>query len=191
MDVSIQPIPIPCRIMHVTNQTHHCSKHVLADLRPYVCLLPDCTSPIREFEGRRQWAGHIRNHHWRVWICVLDCGLSCESADDMRAHLAASHIDSPHADEIDALVEMSERPKPQDIACSCPLCHQQLNSLKNYASHVGRHQRDLSLFALPKLDGEDEDDIEELHTEPIPNEDQDSLTESDHSDAVSIGFIDL
>jgi len=168
------------------DQIHFGSKHVLADLRPYICLVPDCTCPVRDFEGRRQWARHILSQHWRAWTCVLDCGTVCESADEMRAHFVASHVDLPHAEEIDALVEMSEGPKPRDIAGSCPLCQQHLSSLKEYARHVGRHQKDLSLFALPKLEGESQIDSDALNREANTSQDQDSLNDSGVSDPVRI-----
>ncbi|KAK4450352.1 hypothetical protein QBC34DRAFT_324536 [Podospora aff. communis PSN243] len=182
-----QPFECPfCYTIISVSTTKAWIKHVLADLRPYVCLLPECTSLGSDFGGRRHWVRHILNHHWRVWTCILDCGLVCESEDEMRAHLVAKHVDSLGTKDIDALVEMSEGPKPRDVACSCPLCHQQLGSLKEYARHVGRHQRDLSLFALPKLDGEEEADDDERNTERQPNPEQNTPTESDVSDAESI-----
>lgn len=65
---------------------------------------------------------------------------------------------------VETIVDMSERRRPLDAACECPLCHEQLASMKAYARHVGRHQKDLALFALPRPDvdiDEDQNRIEE------------------------------
>jgi len=104
----------------------------------------------------------------------------------MRAHFISSHVDSSHAKDLDALVEMSEGPKPRDRVSNCPLCPQSLLTLKEYARHVGRHQRELSLFALPHLDGDSDSEEDERNAEPGWNENQGNLTDSDLSDAVSI-----
>lgn len=51
-----------------------------------------------------------------------------------------------------------EQLSPKSASC-CPLCQERVSSLKEYARHVGRHQKELALFALPKLDaGKDADD---------------------------------
>lgn len=56
------------------------------------------------------------------------------------------------------LVNMSESSKPANAVSFCPLCEEQVSSLREYARHVGRHQKHLALFALPRLDGADESD---------------------------------
>ncbi|KAJ4266015.1 hypothetical protein NW762_003988 [Fusarium torreyae] len=58
---------------------------------------------------------------------------------------------------------MCERPKLANDTAECPLCKEIPTTLGQYLRHVGRHQEDLALFALPQLPDEDpsEDDIGE------------------------------
>ncbi|KAK5655915.1 hypothetical protein OQA88_5050 [Cercophora sp. LCS_1] len=76
--------------------------------------------------------------------------------------------------DVDALVETSEGPKPLNTLTRCPLCSEQLGSLKEYAKHVGQHQRDLALFALPRLEDDDERPDEE-----VQSEDEDNLLDAE------------
>lgn len=79
------------------------------------------------------------------------------SADALRAHLLKTHRHFLHTEEIEFAVEKSGT-KPKHISqVSCPLCQEVLMSNKMYVKHVGKHQEDLALFALPKLEvSEDE-----------------------------------
>lgn len=43
-----------------------------------------------------------------------------------------------------------------DTVVQCPLCLDKIPSLKDYQRHVGRHQEELALFALPKRTADDE-----------------------------------
>ncbi|KAM0553411.1 hypothetical protein ACHAPJ_007426 [Fusarium lateritium] len=45
---------------------------------------------------------------------------------------------------------------------SCPMCRETLHSIKEYQRHVGRHQEQLALFALPSIESlEDRENVEE------------------------------
>jgi hypothetical protein len=55
-------------------------------------------------------------------------------------------------------VKLSEQPVDIQQGVSCPLCHETLRSAQQYQRHVGRHQEQLSLFALPSRDGDGEAD---------------------------------
>ncbi|KAL1850626.1 hypothetical protein Plec18170_006911 [Paecilomyces lecythidis] len=37
--------------------------HVFHDLIPYVCIFPDCSSPSRLYESRREWSLHLSSEH--------------------------------------------------------------------------------------------------------------------------------
>jgi len=116
---------------------------------------------------------------------ILDCRLMFESADEMRDHLVACHGSSIRTDGIEALAEMSERPKSHAVSSVCPLCCQNIGSLKEYARHVGRHQRVLSMFALPRLevDGDSDGEDDEMDTEAEVKEDDTGSSDSDVSEA--------
>jgi len=81
----------------------------------------------------------------------LGCGKTYESAEDAKDHILSTH---PEVSDPVILVNMGESPKPTNVVSFCPLCNEQVSSLREYARHVGRHQKDLALFALPKIQGD-------------------------------------
>jgi hypothetical protein len=66
-----------------------------------------------------------------------------------------------------AVIQSYGRHTDISIGAKCPLCESNVSSLKQLRSHLGKHQRELSLFALPSSVHDDN------------SEDQDSNTESD------------
>ncbi|KAK4182850.1 hypothetical protein QBC35DRAFT_478707 [Podospora australis] len=157
-----------CYMMISATNTRAWKKHVLADLRPYICLSPDCSMCNADFQGRHQWMQHVLQNHWKTWSCA-HCTDTLESATEMRRHLVDCHSNSVRLEQVDDMVDRNEKSKPLTSASKCPLCHQQLNSAKEYARHVGGHQRDLALFALPRIEGED--DMDEPLSDITNNED--------------------
>lgn len=78
------------------------------------------------------------------------------SADAFEVHLVETHKQSLHADNIKKLLPMAGRKAAQVSEATCPLCKNTLPSANQYMRHVGRHQENLALFALPKLEVSDE-----------------------------------
>ncbi|RAK96411.1 uncharacterized protein BO80DRAFT_391970 [Aspergillus ibericus CBS 121593] len=39
------------------------ARHIFKDLMPYICLFPDCQSPHRLYDSRREWDFHIQSEH--------------------------------------------------------------------------------------------------------------------------------
>ncbi|KAJ5354972.1 uncharacterized protein N7496_012184 [Penicillium cataractarum] len=39
------------------------ARHVFDDLMPYICVFPDCSTPYRLYESRREWFFHLQNQH--------------------------------------------------------------------------------------------------------------------------------
>lgn len=83
------------------------------------------------------------------------------SVDALEVHLVETHKQSLHADYIKKLLQMGRRKVAQVPEATCPLCQKTMPSGKQYMKHVGRHQEDLALFALPKLEVPDEDGQDE------------------------------
>lgn len=79
------------------------------------------------------------------------------SADELETHLVETHSQSMHVGEIKKLVQMGGRKVAEVSETTCPLCQEMMPSAECYMSHVGRHQEDLALFALPKLEVPDDD----------------------------------
>ncbi|KAK4222840.1 hypothetical protein QBC38DRAFT_400724 [Podospora fimiseda] len=117
--------------------------HVLSDLRPYICLHPDCETPEQDYARRHEWIQHFKEYHWRTWTCPYGCEypVPLESARSMEQHLRSSHKQSP----VEAQALLTGQPKASDDRVQCPICQEWLNGLKSYGKHLGRHQVELAL----------------------------------------------
>lgn len=144
-----------------TDQSLVPRKHVMADLRPYVCLYPDCSAAGQDFQRRRQWVQHVQEAHWQILVCPFGCkDLPIDGIPALNDHMARHHKE--HADTLgtESLIQLSEQERPLNSSKACELCNEELDSFKAYARHVGRHQEDVALFALPNR-GLDEDSLSE------------------------------
>lgn len=98
----------------------------------------------------------------------------------MKGHLSQKHSETAELTHLVSLLAMCERPKSEDEPADCPLCGERQSSFKQYQRHVGRHQEDLALFALPHLPGEEDDKNEASDSGPegkeqAESEEQDEL----------------
>lgn len=97
----------------------------------------------------------------------------------MEQHLSEHHPEAGHNSHVDKLVSMSQQTSISACDFVCPLCQESLASYRAYQTHVGRHQQDLSMFALPSLPLEFIDDDEN------PEADQDDMGSTSSNGAVS------
>ncbi|KAK3327391.1 hypothetical protein B0T19DRAFT_161775 [Cercophora scortea] len=166
-------------------------KHVFADLRPYVCLSMDCPLPDQDFRRRHHWVSHVKQLHWKTWVCrQAGCKAASRQFDtamDMRRHILEEHPEASNPKQLESILSLSEQPKPLVSSAECPLCHAILGSFKQYQRHVGRHQEDLALFALPSLEADDSDqDADEKE-----DEEEDGEADEEEEDANESGLEEL
>ncbi|KAF4423164.1 Zinc finger transcription factor ace1 [Fusarium acutatum] len=169
-----------CFMMVSITSRIHWKKHVFSDLFPYVCVELGCPAPDQDFQRRHQWAGHVKIYHWRTWTCKFGCNETFNSLQDMKRHLVQKHSGTTELTNLVSLLTMCERPKSEDEPADCSLCGERQSSFKQYQRHVGRHQEDLALFALPHLPGEDSKN-EESDSEPEEKEEEEEV-ESEEQD---------
>ncbi|KAM7185320.1 hypothetical protein V8F20_011853 [Naviculisporaceae sp. PSN 640] len=156
------PFECPFCFMIITaSTTISWRRHVFSDLRPYVCLFEQCPEANREFTRRRDWTAHESQNHWKKYLCPAGCNKEFTSVSQCQEHLGEAHPDSIPPDHVDAMINLSARPLVAEDGIRCPLCRKQLLSFKKYWRHVGTHQKQLALFALPKLDTTKEGDSDE------------------------------
>ncbi|KAK3990925.1 hypothetical protein QBC44DRAFT_227189, partial [Cladorrhinum sp. PSN332] len=125
-------------------------RHVYLDLKPYTCLAEDCITPQREFANRREWMEHVQRNHWIVYECPYGCKTKMCSPAECKSHLKAhqgGHLGQNA--ELDAFVKLSEQPVDVANGLPCQLCQHVSYSIREYGRHVGQHQEQLALFALP------------------------------------------
>ncbi|KAI0156843.1 hypothetical protein GGR57DRAFT_491348 [Xylariaceae sp. FL1272] len=109
-------------------------RHVSADLRPYICLLPDCLTSEQQF------------------LPVVD----------LERHIHQTHPQVSSRRDIGLVLDFCKHTRPWPDQVKCPLCEQLLHSKHEYGRHVGRHQTELALFSLPNTSGDsDEGDLSE------------------------------
>lgn len=39
------------------------ARHIFNDLMPYLCIFPECSTPHKLYESRREWFGHLQEQH--------------------------------------------------------------------------------------------------------------------------------
>ncbi|RBR04849.1 hypothetical protein FVER53590_03599 [Fusarium verticillioides] len=163
-----------CFVMVSVSSRNHWKKHVFSDLFPYICVELGCPAPDQDFQRRHQWAGHVKKHHWKTWACKFGCNEIFVSLQDVKRHLVQKHSETTELTHLTSLLTMCERTKSENEPTDCPLCGERQFSFKQYQRHVGRHQEDLALFALPHLPGEKDDRIEESDSESEGKEEVES-----------------
>lgn len=96
---------------------------------------------------------HMVDHHFSTFCCRCKCGRTFSSESECRTHLKTRHSDElsrMHKDHTNVMVYSA--PVGDEVELSCPFCFEK-TPLRNYEIHVGKHQQELALFALPNIDG--------------------------------------
>ncbi|XPS78886.1 hypothetical protein M3J09_010885 [Ascochyta lentis] len=169
--------PFECSLCHyftVVDVGTDWQKHVYRDLQPYVCTFENCTSADRTYESRREWFSHELQEHRQVWNCIEGCQQSFRSQNQFQAHLKHSHTQSIADRGIDVVAKSHSTYAAASISTDCPLCRRPVSSLRQLRSHLGKHQRQLSLFAIPSSVHEEQEE-----DRSPSNETSDSGSESD------------
>ncbi|KAK6700191.1 hypothetical protein SNK05_012981 [Fusarium graminearum] len=155
-----------CYMMITASSIDSWKRHVLADLRPYVCLWEDCTAPGMEFTRRYEWMLHEMQNHRKSYNCPCSCGMTFRVRSQCKDHINKTHPKTFPTSQLDTMIDLNARPMNEKEGSICPLCQENLSSMKDYQRHVGRHQEQLALFALPSLPTDDDAQIEENTSGP-------------------------
>jgi hypothetical protein len=133
-----------------------CRKHVLGDLRPYVCTYPDCDLLEHFFDNREEWYKHETQQHRVKWFCNILGHPQYSERTDFLTHMSRDHDTTFKDSQLTLLPSMFQCPsRSQDGICN--LCTRSCTKLK---SHVSRHLQQIALFALPRVN-----ETEELNSE--------------------------
>ncbi|CAG8954757.1 hypothetical protein HYFRA_00004682 [Hymenoscyphus fraxineus] len=147
-------------------------KHVMRDLKPYVCTSEDCDMKL--FPDRHTWFTHELQNHWVEWKCCFCSHDSYPSRDKFEKHALTSHEDEFTEAQLPALVKVCQKPVEKISPDACPFCDEWENKLRElnehmstnetivvtpqqFRHHVGRHMEQLALFAIPRGYKEDGD----------------------------------
>ncbi|KXH35493.1 hypothetical protein CSAL01_01574 [Colletotrichum salicis] len=81
--------------------------------------------------------------------CPAGCGHSYSPALRLESHVVEHHSDEIPVEHVEMMIEASSEAWGEAKVIQCPLCSKNLSSLKGYEHHVGKHQEQLALSALP------------------------------------------
>ena len=125
--------------------------------------------------------------HRTVWQCVDGCEKEFSSEDDFNTHVRTSHSELTANNMISAVKQTAVRSVNTMARANCPVCGKIL-TVRALQKHLGHHQEQLALFALPSnLDSTDEDqegsqlsrDIASSGGNDSPDERNDANSEED------------
>lgn len=131
---------------------------MFADLRPYVCLSEDCIAAENWFARRHEWILHEIENHWKSYVCPYSCSETFQSRSKCIEHVYANHPSNTPEHQVKAMINLGSRSIRTEDGIFCPICQERLESMKRYQIHVGRHQEQLAIFALPTTQSQDDDD---------------------------------
>lgn len=111
-------------------------RHVLRDLRPYVCTYEDCTEADQQYDSIKDWVSHEVNTHRDKKLQPTSPG---EQSSNDRGLSQPSKLLAPN-----------DTCRPE-----CPICLEKNPSFV----HIGRHLQRFAVFVLPHSARPDEDSI--------------------------------
>lgn len=87
--------------------------------------------------------------HRTQWCCLEAFQQAIHTKKRFPSHLAHAHTQTVADEGLNSAVRNYHHSQIAIIDTKCSLCKAELPSLKQLRSHLGRHQRELSLFAIP------------------------------------------
>jgi hypothetical protein len=114
-----------------------------------VCTFAQCNTPDQTYESRDSWFEHELQFHRTQWECTAGCDVTIRSSDGFRDHFRTTHPELNRPTGIEDLLEFGKRVHIMNEEAVCKLCQIKLPSLRDLQHHLGDHQCQLSLFALP------------------------------------------
>ncbi|CZR52914.1 uncharacterized protein PAC_02791 [Phialocephala subalpina] len=129
-------------------------RHAFSDLRPYVCIVDDCDADHMDFASRAEFAAHLTEHqHTKLWTCT-QCGHAEEKKYLIRDHINSKHVTGDNGNRN---VDIIQKPILRDLSNqSCPFCGEVPGAVK-FVGHLCHHLEEISLSAIPRDAGADED----------------------------------
>lgn len=118
------------------------------DLHPYCCTFQDCTTADRLYDSRHTWFAHELEAHHSSFQCVEGCSKRFQTEPDFEDHVKSSHSDLAAPAIYSALKRPSTKTSGLIEQTKCSLCGQRM-TLRAMQKHLGHHQEQLALFALP------------------------------------------
>jgi hypothetical protein len=199
INATIRPPPLPkeakekehfecplCYMIVSIHTTAGWKQHVYRDLHPFCCTYEHCTTADRLYDSRRSWFTHELAHK-SSWQCIEGCNKSFHVEIEFVAHVQAQHPELSAPNVISALKQTAVKSANILEPTECPLCEKRM-TLRALQKHLGHHQEQLSLFALPpNLDDTEDDPPDDEVEVPV---DVETWQDDELSDTNDIADID-
>ena len=186
------------------------SIHAFRDLKAYVCTAGQEECDVEFFGDRDSWFEHELKEHRAGYKCSL-CQLGPLASKDIRRHIQVVHGPFPD-DQLRMLQDAGREPVTMFRAQDCPFCDDWSHNLSKrgntrsdsegtphvvvsasrFKRHVGTHQEQLAIFALPR--GPETDGTPASGSVARSNSNASSLADSDgpqQTSTASIGEANL
>jgi hypothetical protein len=174
-----------CYMIVSIHTTAGWKQHVYRDLHPFCCTYEHCTTADRLYDSRRSWFTHELAHK-STWQCIEGCSKFFHAEIEFVAHVQAQHPELSAPNVISALKQTAVKSANISDSTKCPLCEKWM-TLRVLQKHLGHHQEQLSLFALPpNLDDTEDVPLDEVEA-PVDVEKWQDEELSDISDIDDIG----
>jgi hypothetical protein len=140
-------------------------RHVIADLRPYVCVVENCDADHMNFASRTEFAAHLREHEYEnFWRCS-HCGHTSLERTAIEAHVTSSHFEMDFESHR-TIVE--EKMMARNLSTQkCPFCGDIPGATK-FVGHLCHHLEEISISAIPQ-DVEPDDENHESFWSGAPS----------------------
>jgi hypothetical protein len=136
-----------CYMIVSIHTTAGWKQHVYRDLHPFCCTYERCTTADRLYDSRRSWFMHELAHR-STWQCIEGCNNTFHLENDFITHVQAQHPELSAPNIMSALRQTAAKSANLSDLTQCPLCEKRM-TLRALQKHLGHHQEQLSLFALP------------------------------------------
>ncbi|KAJ4369653.1 hypothetical protein N0V83_005415 [Neocucurbitaria cava] len=141
----------------------------------------ECPLSDRLYDSRKSWFAHELEAHRTMWQCVEGCEMTFRAEADFKDHVRSKHEDLSSPSVLSALQRTSSKAASRNEQVGCALCRKSM-SLRALQRHLGNHQQQLALFALPPNLENTEDDPEDSSQDSSRAGDRDHEDLSDLSD---------
>lgn len=153
-------------------------EHILEDLLPYICLQKACSSPQNVFACRKDWAFHMAQEHWSIWVCPLCPSKRFETLTGMKDHTSMQHTSEVPPERHEEFFRLCRTTSLGLDGGKCPLCsNREFKLLEQYQAHIFNHLRDLASSAFPEVFAETEsvkNQVQDLRDPPMDSRGQSS-----------------
>ncbi|KAH7367165.1 hypothetical protein B0T11DRAFT_50862 [Plectosphaerella cucumerina] len=160
------------------------TRHVLKDIKPYICLFPGCGHGDALFSSTEEWLGHLQWQHTIMWACQAAGheNQAFGSEKELERHIRDIHPGSFAESQLPHLVAQGARPAPdtfamlamlleskdpeESLANPCPICRDFQPSTQagqdqaesgpsgDIQAHILEHLETIALISLPGTEDE-------------------------------------